>query len=236
MAGENAVRTNGLRNGPSTGTDGHLRVYGIHSARKPDRHEYEFYISYERNRKVLNALQGRISFSLPISAFLPKARDAIRNEYGRGDYAHPDSNARPTVRLGMISFRVAAAGGRNVAYSLNYKPKGEINDPIQIESRGTGMGGHLESLCLNDLRRVAGATHVTTTAGAIRYLSGVRGFEDEVGMLGSFTDSESRLGQLRKCGICPADVVEIGRWARLVSGLHDAASRLRRDTAELQEI
>ncbi len=218
MTGKTALRTDGTRSASEIRTDEHLRVYGIYNNHRQGLYEYEFYISCEGNHKALKALQGRLSFSLSIRTFLPKARDALRSEYARCTYTHSEGSAKPLVRLGMISFKVVAAEGKNIAYSLNYNPKGGIMDPIQIESRDTGMGGYLESLCLKDLRRTAGATHMTTTAGAIEYLSGIPCLADEAEMLRSFTDSESRLGQLKKCGIAQKDIVEIGKWARQVSG------------------
>ena len=219
MAGENAIHMNYFQSAPEVKTDRHLRVYGIRNARRPGLYEYEFHISPEGNHEALKTLHGRLSFSLPIRAFLPKARDAIRNEYERYAYAHLEGNVKPLVMLGMIDFEVVAVEGKNIAYSLNYKPKGEISAPIQIESRTTGMGGYLEAFCLKNLRRTAGATHMTTTMGAIEYLYKIPGFDDKVKMLESFTTSESRLGQLKKCGIDPMDVVEIGKWTRQVSKL-----------------
>lgn len=212
------ARTKEVRSAANAGSDERLRLYGVRSESRPGRHEYEFYISRTGDRKEVGALQGALSFSLPITAFLPRARDAMCNEYGRGCYAHREGGPGPLVRLGMIDFRTVQAEGKSIAYALNYKPKGEIGDPVQNESRGTGMGGRIESCCLKDLRRTVGATHMTTTAGLVRYLSAIPGFDDVVGMLASFTDSESRVGQLMRCGIGPADVLEIGEWARRVAG------------------
>ncbi|VVB76949.1 Uncharacterised protein [uncultured archaeon] len=197
--------------------DAHLRVYGVRaiSAQRLACATYKFYISREDNRCEVKALPGRLIFALPLNAFVSKGRAAVRNEYARGEYLDSKGDGKYVVTLGRIDFGILASANKNIAYALNYKPKGEISDPIQAESRKTGMGGYLEALCLKDLRRTANATHV----GALEYFSKIPGLDQVEGAIRNASISESRLGQLDKCKIGREDILRIGEWARKISKL-----------------
>jgi hypothetical protein len=186
-----------------------LRLYGTHNLNKSGIHEYEFYITPAKGREL--EMIGKKAFSVPISRFEGKARDALANEFER--FKAQGASKKPAVRLGMITFQVTPTEKGNIAYAMNYKPKGEVSDIIQSESRGTGLGGQIEAWCLEHLRKAGKATHVATTEGAQKHFQETGGLEDETETLNSFATSAIRVAHLKKCGIGALEVLPIKEWA-----------------------
>jgi|GEM_PF-3589760 len=183
-----------------------LRLYGTHKLNKSGIHKYELFVTPSRGMKGLGSI-GNGAFVLPINRFDDKARAALSNEFER--FKQPGLTKNPAVRLGEITFQVIPTRMGKVAYPINYKPKGEIRDPIQAESRGTGLGGQIEALCLSHLEKSGKATHVSTTVGLRKYLEETEGYEKYAETLEAFSTSDVRIAHLKKCGIGARDILPI---------------------------